>query len=258
MPEMSNTVPGAPCWIELSTSDIDRSLAFYAEVLRWEPTAGDHALGDGYITFYRAGKKLAGARKRTPGETGPDRWISYLMTPDAAAAASAITAAGGRMLGGLTELPGLGTMGLAHDPGGAQFGLWQPNGHAGYGLFGQHATAVWHELHTREFAESVAFYERAFGWTMESLGDSDDFRYSRFVVDGVPQAGIFDASRHLDEGVASNWQVYVGATNVDHTLGNMLMHGAHVVQVPEDTPFGRIAGVTDPTGAYFKLSSVPG
>lgn len=256
MPEKLNTVPGAPCWVELSTSDIDRSLAFYAEVFDWEPAAGDHAIADGYITFYKAGKKIAGAHKKAPGDTRPDRWTSFFMTPDAASAASALVPSGGSSRAALSHIPTHGTMALATDPGGAEFVLWQPEQHTGYGLFGQHATAVWHELHTRHFAATVAFYERALGWTMESIADNDDFRYSRFVANGEPQAGIMDASGHLAEGVAANWQIYFGATDVDYTLGRMLMHGAHVVEVPEDTPYGRLTGVTDPTGAYFKLTSV--
>lgn len=256
MPEKWNTVPGAPCWADLSSSDVERSLAFYVEVLDWEAVAGDHSGADGYITFYRSNKKLAGVMKRTAGIPGPDAWVSYLMTPDAFAAAAAVEAAGGRNITIARSVPHLGTVGYAADPGGAAFGLWQPEEHTGYGLFGEHGTVVWHELHTRDYAASVEFYERAFGWTMESMGDSDDFRYSRFVADGEPQAGVLDASRQLRPGVASNWQVYFGVNDVDHTLGRVLTHGGHVVDAPEDTPYGRMAGVTDATGAYFKLTSV--
>lgn len=256
MPDQLNTVPGAPCWIELSSSNVEQSLAFYAEVFDWEAVAGDYSGADGYITFYRSNRKLAGLMKNSVGAAGTDNWLTYLSAPDAAAAASAVETAGGSVVASPRVVRGMATSAIAVDPGGAAFGLWQPGEHEGYGLFGRHGSAVWHELHTRDYTESVAFYERAFGWTMESTGESDDFRYSRFVADGTPRAGIMDASRHLREGVASNWQVYFGVMDVDTTLGRILAHGGEVVEAPEDTPYGRLAGVTDSTGAYFKLTSV--
>lgn len=256
MPDQVNIVPGAPCWVELASSDVEQSLAFYVEVFDWEAVAGDHSDADGYITFYRSNKKLAGLMKNSAGAAGTDNWMTYLLAPDAVAATSAVETAGGSVVAAPRVVPEMATSAIAVDPGGAAFGLWQPGQHEGYGMFGRHGSAVWHELHTRDFTESVAFYERALGWTMESMGDSDDFRYSRFVVDGTPRAGIMDASRHLGDGVASNWQVYFGVLDVDTTLGRILAHGGEVIEAPEDTPFGRLAGVTDSTGAYFKLTSV--
>ena len=51
---------GAPCWVDLWTSDIEGSRQFYAELFGWqagEPSP-DHG---GYFMFTRAGVPVAGA-----------------------------------------------------------------------------------------------------------------------------------------------------------------------------------------------------
>jgi predicted enzyme related to lactoylglutathione lyase len=255
MPPKSNTIAGAPCWIDLSSSDLDRSIDFYREVFDWEVDIGDQALYGGYITFRKGEATVAGAVAKQPGDPTPDAWSTYLHSFDARATADAVTDAGGTNLFEPMDVPNMGWMGYATDPGGAAVGIWQPTGHHGYEAFGEPGAAVWHELHTRDFAASVTFYEEAFGWTVESTGDTDEFRYSRFVVDGVPQAGIYDATDSLAAGAPASWQVYFGARDVDHTIGRALERGAKIIEAPEDTPFGRLAGLVDPLGAYFKLTS---
>ena len=39
MPTRDNAPLGAPCWVDLTTSDTDRSRRFYAELLGWELTS---------------------------------------------------------------------------------------------------------------------------------------------------------------------------------------------------------------------------
>ncbi len=137
-------------------------------------------------------------------------------------------------------------------------GLWQPGAHRGFELVGEHATVVWQEDLTREFEASVAFYERVFGWTTEAMSDTDTFRYTRFMADGEPQAGIMDASRYLPDRMPAHWQVYFGVNDVDETASRVVRQGGTVTETAHDTPFGRNAGVSDTTGASFMLSSAIG
>jgi predicted enzyme related to lactoylglutathione lyase len=62
-----------------------------------------------------------------------------------------------------------------------------------------------------------------------------------------------DASAFLPEGVPSHWAVYFGTANTDASVAQAVQLGATVVQAAEDTPYGRLASLTDPTGAMFKL-----
>ena len=60
----------------------------------------------------------------------------------------------------------------------------------------------------------------------------------------------------LPDGVPSNWTIFFGAEDVDKTLRVIADNGGAVVRGAEDTPYGRLAAATDPTGVIFNLSSL--
>ena len=62
-----------------------------------------------------------------------------------------------------------------------------------------------------------------------------------------------DAANFLPEGVPSLWTVYFRTADADADVAKAVELGATVVEPTEDTPYGRLAGLNDPTGAYFKL-----
>ena len=66
-------------------------------------------------------------------------------------------------------------------------------------------------------------------------------------------AGIMDASGFLPEGVPSQWSVYWEVDDSDDTVAKVKALGGSVVMETEDTPYGRLTTVADPTGASFKL-----
>jgi predicted enzyme related to lactoylglutathione lyase len=62
-----------------------------------------------------------------------------------------------------------------------------------------------------------------------------------------------DASGYLPAEVPSNWQVYFAVGNADTSVEKAVSMGGALVDGPDDTPFGRLATLTDPTGAMFKI-----
>ncbi len=54
------------------------------------------------------------------------------------------------------------------------------------------------------------------------------------------------------------WTIFFGAEDVDKTIEVIVANGGSVVRAAEDTPYGRLAAVTDPTGAGFNLTSLQG
>jgi predicted enzyme related to lactoylglutathione lyase len=56
--------------------------------------------------------------------------------------------------------------------------------------------------------------------------------------------------------VPSNWFFFLGADDVDKTVQLVKENGGTVNRDAEDTPYGRLAAVADPTGAGFNLSSL--
>ncbi len=62
-----------------------------------------------------------------------------------------------------------------------------------------------------------------------------------------------DASAFLPDGVPSHWNVYFAVEDTDATLEKIGKLGGATVLPAEDTPYGRLAQASDPTGALFKL-----
>jgi predicted enzyme related to lactoylglutathione lyase len=249
MPETPPIPVGAPIWFDLASSDIEASTRFYEGVFGWLAAPAPAEFG-GYVNFEKNGVLVAGMM---PSHSGPDGWTVYLRTADAAATAEAVGAAGGTVFVAADDVAELGTMSIVQDPGGAVVGAWQPKAMQGYGLFGEDGAPGWFELHTRDFAAEMAFYENAFGWRTDLMSDSDEFRYGRLIVDEQPYAGVMDASGYLPEGTPAAWEVYIVVTDTDATVAAALDLGGSVLLEPEDSPFGRLAKIADPTGGSIKV-----
>ncbi len=250
------TTRGAPCWIELYTSDPERALPFYEELLGWSWESGGDEYG-GYITIAKDGKGVAGCM-RNDGSTGaPNGWILYLATTDAAQTAKDVVANGGHELVAPMEVMDLGTMAFFDGPDGSHVGAWQAGVHKGFEVKGEIGTPYYFELHTRAYAASVDFYRKAFGWDARETSDTDDFRYTTLGSD-PPIAGIMDATAFLPEGAPSAWQIYFRVPDTDAALEKVPGLGGSVVYPADDSPYGRLAQIADPTGAEIKIIQTKG
>lgn len=250
--------PGDPCWIDLSTSNVQVSRDFYSRLFGWTYEAGDEATYGGYVMAFVQGAPVAGMMQNEPGSGQPDAWTTYLRTEDIHATEQAALAAGGQVLMPPMEVPEQGHMAIFADAGGAVIGAWQFGGHTGFQLAGEHGAPFWHELHTRHYERSVKFYQDAFRWDTSVMSDTEDFRYTTLGSGYASRAGIMDASTFLPESVPSNWQIYFGVDDADAAATTAESLGAQIIHAPEDTPFGRMATLTDPTGAVFKIAQRPG
>jgi predicted enzyme related to lactoylglutathione lyase len=238
--------------VDLFTSDPDKSRAFYGELFGWTSESAGEEYG-GYINFSKDGVMVAGAM-RNDGSTGsPDLWSVYLASKDAAATVDAAAAHGGQV-----ELPAmpvmeLGTMAFVVDPGQGRIGVWQPGLHQGFGIVAEPGAPAWFELHTTAYDASLEFYRDVFGWDTHTVSDAPDFRYTTLGEGEGQLAGIMDASAFMPAGAPATWSVYFGTDNADAALAKIVAMGGSVVDAAEDTPYGRLATATDPTGARFKL-----
>jgi predicted enzyme related to lactoylglutathione lyase len=89
------------------------------------------------------------------------------------------------------------------------------------------------------------------------MSDTPEFRYTTLGADRGALAGIMDAANFLPEGVPAHWSVYFGVEDTDKALATITDLGGTVVQPAEDTPYGRLAHVADPTGAHFRVVAGP-
>lgn len=246
--------PGSPCWIDLMTSDPEKAQDFYSQLFGWTYEKGDEEKYGGYIMAFKDGQQVAGIMKND-GQSGyPDVWTTYLRVRDINAVMESATSHGGQVLMAPMEVPEQGYMAMIGDAGGAAVGVWQFGGHTGFQIHGEPGTPVWHEVHTRDYPAAIRFYQEVFGWDTDVLSDTPEFRYTTFGTGNEAKAGIMDSSAFLPDGVPASWQLYLGVENADTTIEQALALGAQLVQPAEDTPFGRIATLADPTGSIFKVS----
>jgi len=244
---------GAPCWVDLTTSDPARARDFYTALFGWTAEDPDPQHG-GYFNFRKDGIRVAGCMGKVPGmEAAPEVWSVHLSTPDARQTLQDAQANGGQVLVDAMDVDDLGTMSLIADPSGAAVGAWQPGTHAGFGVVYENDAPVWFELHTRNYAAVLDFYRTVFGWKTATASDTDELRYTLLQPDDTQLAGIMDDTGHPHATLPSHWAVYFGVADADAAVAKVKEMGGSVVMEPMDTPWGRLAAVTDPTGAAFNL-----
>jgi predicted enzyme related to lactoylglutathione lyase len=259
MPTRDRAPIGSPCWVDLWTSDIGGSRAFYGELFGWESGDPDPEFG-GYFIFTRHGVDIAGCMgDMGKGMEANDTWKVYLATDDITRTTEAAEAAGAEILAPAMPVGDLGIQTVLVDPTGANLGAWEAGTFPGFTVLNEPGTPSWFELHTHLYAEALDFYRDVFRWETTTVGDSDDFRYSTMQDpgDGEPLAGIIDASRFLPEGTPPHWSVYWEVDDADAAVTSVESLGGSVGQPAEDTPYGRIATVADPAGAVFRLRTGP-
>ena len=245
-------VLGAPCWIDLYSSDTERAKDFYGRLFGWTTLDPGPEYG-GYFLFQKDGKVVAGCMGNSGDEGHPDSWTTYLHSDDATRTVEAARAQGAPVLVEPMDVTQNGRMAMVADPGGAPIGIWEPKDVTGFEVRGEPGTATWFELHTNAYGEAVEFYRDVFGWDAHTMSDAPEFRYTTLGEGEGVLAGIMDATVYRDADVPSSWHVYFEVEDADASCALAAELGATVVQPPHDTPYGRLAELLDPTGTQFKL-----
>ncbi|MBV8346155.1 MAG: VOC family protein [Mycolicibacterium sp.] len=247
---------GTPCWIDLMSSDAERARAFYTDLFGWTADASEDPQYGGYTVLSKGDAMVAGLGQAPDGAPLANVWTTYLQADDIDTATTSAVAAGGQVTMPVMKVGDRGSMAVLTDAADAAIGLWQPDQHRGFGRVGEAGPPVWHALMSRHYEAALAFYAHVFGWTLTSLEDSSDFRYSTASLGGEPFAGIVDAAAVLPQGVPSFWQFYIGVDDVDAAVAKVNALGGSLLRESQDMPNGRMAGVADPLGAAFELNTL--
>lgn len=256
MTDTATIVPGAPVWIDISVTDLERSKRFYAAVLGWEFTDSDPEQYGGYVNATRDGKLVAGMAPPMEGMPEPPHvWSTYLAVTDSQATEKAITAAGGSTIYGSMQLEDLGVMGMYADVTGASFGTWQAGSHTGFEAPGAPGSLAWSEAMVGDFASGKEFYSQVFGWTYQDMS-AEGMEYAIFTAPGDP-AGMTGGIGRVDEGEAPYWSAVFQVEDTDAAAQRVVDAGGTVTTEPFDFEFGRLAIATGPDGESFALITDP-
>jgi hypothetical protein len=254
MTKREQDIFGAPCWVDLSTSDMERATAFYGELFGWEATDTGEDYGH-YTIMSKDGVLVAAlSPKLDPAQTGPDMWNMYFAVPDARETAGKVTGAGGNLFFEPIAISDAGIMTMFADPVGAAVGLWQPGTNRGFGLYQEAGAPCWFELLTRDLEGAVAFYRDVLGVAVAEMDTGPGGpTYRTLDVDGTAYAGIADISGRLPDAIPNYWSVYFGVDNTDEAVRLVEDRGGMVITPPVDSPQGRWATVADPMNAVFVI-----
>jgi predicted enzyme related to lactoylglutathione lyase len=118
--------PGAVCWAELLTRDVEAAVGFYTAVYGWDATTEPSETGPPYTTFSRDGEQILGVMgmpEMVPTEA-PAFWQVYFLVEDIDAAVAAATTSGASVLVPKTRISERAWFATLEDPQGAGFNLF--------------------------------------------------------------------------------------------------------------------------------------
>lgn len=244
---------GTPCWVDVSTPDVDATRVFYGALFGWTFHPDPRPEAAGYAMFSLGGRHAAAAAPAASGQ--PTGWTTYIASDDVDVTATRVSAAGGAVLAGPFDVLDAGRMLLARDPTGAVFGAWQAGTHIGAEIANAPGSLVWNELTTTDGAAAAAFLQDVFGYLVEPTDIGQEEPYRMLEVDGRPVAGVLQLTDEWGD-VPPHWTTYFAVADADEACARAVELGGSVSHGPTDTSYGRVAGVVDPNGAHFAVIAV--
>jgi len=244
--------PGTPCWVDLSSPDIEASTRFYTGLFGWTPDQAADPEAGGYTTFRKDGKAVAAVG----GQMSPQQpvfWTTYFSTPDADATATRVESAGGQVMVAPMDVMGFGRMAIFTDPAGAAWAAWQPESMPGADVRGVPGAMSWNELMTRDPGGAKQFYSTALGLANRDVA-FDGGHYTIWQAGGKDVAGMMPMEGDMwPADVPPHWMVYFEVGDPDEAADRVDALGGTVSVPPTDTDAGRFAVVGDPHGAFFSV-----
>ncbi|MEU3275246.1 VOC family protein [Saccharomonospora sp. NPDC006951] len=242
---------GTPCWIDLVVPDQRMALDFYGALFGWDFADQGDDMGN-YVLCSIDGRQVAGIGAQ--GQEMPPAWTVYLASSDLDKTVTAVGENGGRLMVPPMDVPRAGRMAIAADPAGAVFGVWQAGEHTGFGLANVVGADLWNECMTRDYAAAKRFYGDVFGYGFEDI--EGDFTYAVLKVGGNIVGGIGEMGEETPAEVPPFWSAYFGVSDTDAAVEQVERLGGSLVRPAMDSPYGRMATVTDNQGTYFMLLSI--
>ena len=120
--------PGALCWAELDTNDMNSAEKFYTALFGWGAKRGGEAANETAYTEWQRGGNSIGGMMTIPKEWGPvpPNWLVYFMVSDVDAATKKAGSLGGQAIVPPTDIAKTGRFSVIRDPQGAVFATFKP------------------------------------------------------------------------------------------------------------------------------------
>jgi predicted enzyme related to lactoylglutathione lyase len=122
--------PGALCWSELTTRDMDAAEAFYTGLFGWTAKHSAASAGMIYTEFSNQGQPGIGMMPIPAGMPAgvPSYWMPYFQVDDCDASAAKAKGLGAVLMVGPQDIPKTGRFAILNDPQGAMFAVFRLGG----------------------------------------------------------------------------------------------------------------------------------
>lgn len=244
---------GRPVWFDLITPDLAGAREFYRQIFGWDYVDTGADFGHYHLALAQ-GRNAAGIAAIQPDAEMPPNWTLYFSSDDAVADTARVKELGGQILSETMMVGDLGSMAICADPTGAVFGLWQAGSHIGFGVDGEHGSMAWCEVNTPDSAAACDFYGKLFNLTPHPMGGDTEYytmQRGEEMICGVLQMDV------RWEGIPPHWMNYFYVDNTDTTIEQAIAAGGTLMVPAFDIPYGRMAVLSDPSGAYFSIVQPP-
>jgi uncharacterized protein len=245
---------GTPTWIDLMAPDVEAARAFYQKVFGWEYDIGGPEYG-GYTTARLGQRMVAGLMGPQPDAPPmPAAWSLYFATDNIEADLARAVELGANILSPAMAVGDFGSMAVCEDPIGAMFSFWQAGSHVGSQVTEDPGSAAWYELYSSNAKLARDFYTAILGATADPMPGGPEYyvlKHGEQMLGGIMQIDPAWGDFH------PQWITYFSVANVDATVATVTKNGGKKMGPIDDSPFGRIAALMDPSGAYFKVVEPP-
>ncbi|MFB7511043.1 VOC family protein [Streptomyces broussonetiae] len=247
----THSVFGAPCWVSLTSRDLDATQEFYTALLGWRWRGAK--LGDHFRIALADGVPVAGIAAVAAMWHMSVAWTPYFAVPDADLAVARARERGGTAaVGPLSFAPGRAA--LLADRDGATFGIWQGELVGNWEAW-RRAAPTFIRLHTRNAFDAAMFYGEILDWATGVPGCCEvEYEGGEVVLrsqgDIVARIDSGAAEAAPDPSVRPHWQIHFFVADVAGCARTAEKHGGSVLSEAEDEAILR-----DPDGAQFTVTS---
>ncbi|MBX2801259.1 MAG: VOC family protein [Myxococcales bacterium] len=239
------------CWTGIVSTDPDKVVGFYPEVLGWSASTVEMD-GSSMPIFAKGEQTLCHVRgPMMDGE--PSHWNSYLRVDDVDASTAAAKEHGGNVVVEPTDIAP-GRFSVVTTPSGAHLHLFKEADPAAQHIADGPGAVGWVELWSKDIDADLSWLKAAFGYEVEQMQMPDGPYY--ILKHGGEQRGGAMAS--TNEKAPAMFLSWVSVADVDETVGRATSHGGAVIAPAFDVPnVGRLAILADSTGGVFGVMTPP-
>jgi len=109
--------------VELNSTDVDKSKAFYGKLFEW--TLEDVQMPEFLYTMIKVGTGTGGGMMKQLIPGAGSAWLAYVEVQDIKASTKKAQSLGAKVMKDVTEVMAMGWLSIIVDPTGAMLGLWQ-------------------------------------------------------------------------------------------------------------------------------------